>query len=380
MKPDSFLVKNQIAKILAEADIEINGKRPWDIKILNDNIYKRLLSQGVLGAGEGYMAGEWECDAIDELTFKILAKIKNLDTIELLKKNLRFFLHSIFNKFINSGRRSKAFEVGQKHYDIGNDLFKMMLDKRMVYTCGYWKEAKNLDEAQEKKLDLVCKKIGLKSGMTVLDIGGGWGSFAKYACEKYKVHVTNISVSKEQIALANERCKGLSVENKLMDYRDIKGKFDRIVSLGMFEHVGYKNYKTYMEIVNKNLKDDGIFLLHTIGANRQDNQNPNSWVRKYIFPNSMLPTAKLIVEAVERLFVIEDWHNFGAYYDRTLMEWFGNFDKGWKKIKDKYGVKFYRMWKFWLLTSAGSFRARHLQLWQIVFSKKGVLGGYSSVR
>lgn len=380
MNSNSSNFKEQTAKVLAQADIKINGTRPWDIKIVDENIYKRIIRDGMLGVGEGYMAGEWECKAIDELTFRIFTKITNVERIYFIKKNFKFLLNVVLSKVINPGGRMKSIEVARKHYDIGNDLFKLMLGSTMSYTCAYWKNAKDLDEAQIAKMELVCKKIGLKPGMTVLDIGGGWGSFAKYAAEKYKAKVLNVSNSKEQIDLANEFCKGLTVENRFADYRDIKGKFDRIVSFGMFEHVGYKNYKTYMEIAEKNLKDDGIFLLHTIGSLKKDDENPKSWIRKYIFPNSVLPTIKLIAQSTEGLFVMEDWHNFGDYYDKTLMAWFHNFDKNWDKIKNKYGEIFYRMWKFYLLTCAGAFRARHLQLWQIVFSKKGIVGGYSSVR
>jgi cyclopropane-fatty-acyl-phospholipid synthase len=278
-------------------------------------------------------------------------------------------------------QRSKAFEVAQKHYDIGNDLFQKMLDKRMVYTCGYWKNAKNLDEAQEAKLDLICKKIGLQKGMRVLDIGGGWGSFAKFAAEKYGAEVVNITVSKEQVALANELCKGLPVENRLLDYRDLKDEqFDRIVSIGMFEHVNLPNYRTFMEIARNSLKDDGLFLLHSIGRTQGKGGGVDPWLTKYIFPNSMLPSVTEVADAFQDLFVLEDWHNFGPDYDKTLMAWHANFEKAWPELKDKYGESFYRMWRLYLLACAALFRARRIQLWQIVLSKNGVLGGYQSVR
>lgn len=228
-------------------------------------------------------------------------------------------------------------------------------------------------------MDLVCKKIGLKPGMKILDIGCGWGSFAKYAAEKYGVNVVGITVSREQMKLGNELCKGLQVEIRLQDYRDVEEKFDRIVSLGMIEHVGYKNFKTYMETVHKSLKSDGLFLLHTIGGN-ESVYTTNPWIEKYIFPNSMLPSAKQLTSASEGLFVLEDWHSFGTDYDRTLISWYKNFDTNWEKLKDAYDERFYRMWKFYLLVSAGSFRARNIQLWQIVFSKNGVEGGYTSIR
>jgi len=280
---------------------------------------------------------------------------------------------------LNLQSKSRSYEVGKKHYDIGNDVYKKMLDKRMVYSCGYWEKAKNLDQAQEAKLDLICKKLNLKKGQRILDIGCGWGSFAKYAAEKYRVKVVGITISKEQVKLAKKLCKGLPIEIRLQEYRDLNEKFDHIVSIGMFEHVGYKNYKTYMKIVSRNLKPNGLFLLHTIGRNTSVTTLV-PWVNKYIFQNSMLPSPKQITAAAEGLFVLEDWHNFRADYDKTLMQWYKNFTRNWNKIKNSYDDRFYRMWTYYLLSSAGLFRARKGQLWQIVFSKNGVAEGYKSIR
>ncbi len=254
-----------------------------------------------------------------------------------------------------------------------------MLDQQMAYSCAYGKDAHTLDDAQEAKLDLICRKLKLQPGMKVLDIGCGWGSFAKYAAEKFKVKVIGITVSKEQVKFGNELCQGIPVEIRLEDYRNINEKFDRIVSVGMFEHVGYKNYRTYMKIVYRCLKDDGLFLLHTIGKNNSET-SIDPWMNKYIFPDGILPSVKQIAKAIEGLFVMEDWHNFGAYYDKTLMAWYRNFESNWEIIKSDYDKRFYRMWKYYLLSCAGSFRARKIQLWQIVFSKKGVLGGYRPIR
>ncbi|EKD33554.1 MAG: hypothetical protein ACD_76C00004G0005 [uncultured bacterium] len=254
-----------------------------------------------------------------------------------------------------------------------------MLDNSMTYTCGYWKDASTLDDAQEAKLDLVCKKIGLKHGDSVLDIGCGWGSFAKFAAEKYKAKVLGVTVSKEQIKLGQGLCRGLPVELRLQDYRKISGSFDHIVSLGMFEHVGYKNYRIFFEVVRRCLKDNGLFLLHTIGGNRSVHST-DPWIGKYIFPNSMLPSASQIASATEGLFVMEDWHNFGSDYDKTLMAWHSNFEKNWGSLMAHYDERFHRMWQYYLLSCAGSFRARQNQLWQIVYSKNGIINGYNSVR
>jgi cyclopropane-fatty-acyl-phospholipid synthase len=367
--------KKLATEMLTLADIEIDGVRPWDIKVHNEALYNRVFKQGTLGAGESYMDGWWDADRLDEFFYRVFAS--NIDREFAFNWRLiPYFAQAIL---FNRQSKSKSRKVGEQHYDIGNDLYKAMLDKRMVYTCAYWDKADNLDDAQEAKLDLVCKKLHLKKGMTILDIGCGWGSFAKYAAEKYDVKVLGITISKEQVQLATELCKGLPVEIRLQDYRDVNQKFDRIVSLGMFEHVGSKNHRAFMEVAHRCLKNDGLFLLHTIGSNVSVHST-NPWTDKYIFPNGVLPSIKQIGASIENLFIMEDLHNFGSNYDRTLMEWFKNFDKHWDKLKGKYGERFYRMWKFYLLSSAGGFRSRKLQLWQMVLSKNGIPGGYKSVR
>jgi cyclopropane-fatty-acyl-phospholipid synthase len=374
MTDKTLKLKRALQNIFNIADVNINGNRPWDIQVHDDKFYQRVLAQGSLGLGESYMDGWWDCKKLDEFFCRILGK--DLSKAVKGKGILRGILRA---KFTNMQSKSRAFEVGEKHYDIGNDLYKNMLDKRMVYTCGYWRNAKTLDKAQEAKLDLTCRKLDLKPGMTVLDIGCGWGSFAKYAAEKYKVKVVGITISKEQVALGNRLCKGLPVEIRLQDYRDLDEKFDRIVSLGMFEHVGIKNYGTYMKVVNRCLKDDGLFLLHTIGKNTST-KTTDRWINKYIFPNGILPSANQITSASEGLFILEDWHNFGVDYDKTLMAWYSNFKNNWDKIKGSYNERFKRMWSYYLLCCAGGFRSHKFRLWQIVFSKNGVGGGYRSVR
>lgn len=371
----AYRFKNIIQEILSPAGISINGNQPWDIQVRNDKFYQRVMREGSLGLGESYMDGWWECKCLDEFFHRLIPSRPE----DKIRKDWKSLFHILNSVILNKGSKSRAFQIGEKHYDIGNELYMNMLDKRMVYSCAYWKGAKNLDEAQEAKLDLICRKLGLHSGMRILDIGCGWGSFAKYATEKCRVEVIGITVSKEQVELGRELCKGLPVEIRLQDYRDVGGKFDRIVSIGMFEHVGYKNYSTFMETVHKCLKDGGLFLLHTIG-NNQSHVTTGPWIGKYIFPNSLVPAMRQICASVERLFVIEDWHNFGADYDATLIAWFKNFDSSWDKLKEKYDERFYRMWKYYLLSCAGAVRSRDMQVWQIVFSKTGVPGGYNSIR
>ncbi len=329
------------------------------------------------------MEGWWEAKELDQFFTKVLSA--HLD--EEVRANPAMLFMIAKAVVFNMQSSSRAFKVGEVHYDLGNDLYEAMLDKRMTYTCGYWSgspPARDLDEAEEAKLELVCKKIGLKAGDRVLDIGCGWGSFAKYAAEKYGARVVGITIAREQVALAQERCEGLPVEIRLQDYREVNEKFDHIISLGMFEHVGPKNYKEYFEVARRCLNDGGLFLLHTIG--RKDAVPvTDPWLNKYIFPGGVIPSMSQITKAVGKKFVIEDWHNFGPDYDKTLMAWFHNFDAAWPTLKDTYGLpgqgdRFYKMWKYYLLQCAGAFRARNLQLWQIVLSKEGVEGGYKSVR
>jgi cyclopropane-fatty-acyl-phospholipid synthase len=363
-------------EILSLAGVKINGNNPWDISIFNDDFYRRAITEGELGVGESYMDAWWDGNEIDEFICQILKA--RLD--EKIKRKLSILLKLASVRLFNLQSKRRAFIVGEKHYDLGNDLFQNMLDKRMNYSCAYWRDAQNLDEAQENKLELICRKIYLKPGMRVLDIGCGWSAFGKYAAEKYDAKVTGITVSKEQVDLGRSMCEGLAVDIRLMDYRDINEKYDRIVSVGMIEHVGYKNYNTFFEIANKCLNEDGLFLLHTIGTNTSE-AILDLWSEKYIFPNGMLPSVAQLGKAIEKHFVMEDWHSFGPDYDKTLMAWYENFDKNWEKIKNKYSERFYRMWKYFLLSSAGSFRSRrHSQLWQIVLSKNGVQGGYRSIR
>ena len=362
--------------ILALAGLKINGNNPLDIRVHNDEFYKRAITEGELGIGESYMDGWWDVEKLDEFIYQILRA--QLD--EKIRRKFSIILRLLTMQLFNLQSRSRAFIVGEKHYDLGKELFQNMLDKRMNYSCAYWKNAHNLDEAQENKLELICRKLDLKPGMHVLDIGCGWSAFGKYAAGKYNVKVSGITVSKEQVELGKKLCQGLPVDIRLMDYRDLNEKYDRIVSIGMFEHVGHKNYRTFCKIANKCLNEEGLFLLHTIGTNTSEDIL-DLWSEKYIFPNGMLPSVTQLGKAIENLFVMEDWHSFGPDYDKTLMAWFSNFDRNWEKIKNRYSERFYRMWKYFLLSSAGSFRSRRRsQVWQIVLSKKGIPGGYNSVR
>lgn len=363
--------KEEIERWLALADIQVNGKQPWDIKIYNSKFFNRLIRRGSLGLGESYMDHWWDVEALDEFFFRVL----NAGLDEKISSSPGMFLLYLRSLIINQQKPGRSYQIGEHHYDIGNDLYSAMLDKRMVYTCAYWENASNIDEAQEAKLERVCRKLDVKAGQKILDIGCGWGSFAKYAAEKYKANVTGITVSKEQVELGREMCKDLPVEIRLQDYRNLNETFDHVVSLGMIEHVGYKNYRDYFKVVARCLSDEGVFLLQNIGSGYPV-KITDPWIQKYIFPNSMVPSISQLSSAFEGLMVLEDLENFGVDYEKTLMEWFRNFNSHWDSLKSNYSERFYRMWKYYLLMSAGSFRARKNQLWQIVFTKNGLPDGY----
>lgn len=370
----SNTAKRFVQTQLARTEVEIGGDRPWDVQVHNESLYGRVLSQGTLGLGESYMDGWWDAEALDQFLFKLITA--NIQ--DNFPKDLALIASVLKGKLLNM-QRLRVTEVGEKHYDIGNDLYTAMLDKRMIYSCGYWRDASDLDAAQEAKLDLICRKVGLQPGMRILDIGSGWGGFLQFAAERYGVSGLGVTVSKEQAALANERTAHLPVETKLLDYQALDGQFDRIISIGMFEHVGYKNYRAYFEKAASLLAPDGLMLLHTIGGHSSTSHG-DPWSEKYIFPNGMLPSIAQIGKAIEGLFVMEDWHNFGADYDKTLMAWHANFEAAWPRLKDHYDQRFYRMWRYYLNVFAALFRARNISLWQVVLSPRGVPGGYASLR
>ncbi len=365
------------AALLAEADVRIDGGRPWDLQVRHPDVLSRILARGSLGLGESYMDGWWDCEQVDEFISRVLrAQLHRRvghpgELVALLKA-----------KLVNLQSTTRSWQVGREHYDLGNDLYERMLDPTMAYSCGYWAAAGTLEQAQEAKLDLICRKLGLQPGMRLLDIGCGWGSLMRFAAKHYGVECIGLTVSKEQAKWGAEKAAGLPVRFELTDYRlfnpDGSERFDRIASVGMFEHVGQKNYRGYFAVARRSLKEDGLFLLHSIGKNESGGAI-DPWINKYIFPNGSLPSMQEIAAASERDFVIEDWHSFGADYDRTLMAWHARFEAAWPELLPRYGPRFYRMWRYYLLCCAGTFRARDNQLWQVVLSPRGVSGGYRRV-
>ncbi|MBI4633351.1 MAG: cyclopropane fatty acyl phospholipid synthase [Deltaproteobacteria bacterium] len=358
--------KQVIEALFSRAGVRINGTNPWDIQVNDDSLYPRLLRDKNLGLGETYMEGLWSCPRIDEFIYRILTA----DIHREIKESVGMFLPYLSALLFNQQSRRRSHRVAEKHYDLGNDLFMSFLDPYNQYSCAFFNGTVDLAEAQIKKLDLICRKIGLRREDQVLDIGCGWGGLSRYIAERYGCNVTAANISQEQIRYATESCKGLPVRILNRDYRDLEGAFDKIVSVGMFEHVGVKNYRTFMQVVHRVLKENGVFLLQTIGGNLSRIKT-DPWVAKYIFPNGMLPSISQIGRAAEELLVMEDWHNLGPHYDKTLLAWHENFQQAWPRLKDRYSERFKRMWEYYLLCFAGSFRARYIQLWQIVFTRGG---------
>lgn len=374
---DLHSVPRILQELLNNAGIKVNGNNPWDMRVQDARTYDQILSKWSLGLGESYVNGYWDCERLDDMLTRLLKVDLNMAVQGRAK--FRLLAEIARAKLVNLQSTKRAFQVGEHHYDAGNDIFRAMLDSKMIYSCAYWEFAHDLEQAQTHKLELICRKLELKKGERLLDIGCGWGGLAAYAATNYGVSVLGITVSKEQQKIAQERCQGLEVEIELIDYRKLEGRFSKIASVGMFEHVGEKNYRDYCQTASRLLEDQGLFLLHTIGSDvRIARTDP--WIDRYIFPNGKIPCATELSAALEGLFLIEDWHNFGCDYDRTLMEWHKRLESHWPNLSQNYSERFYRTWKFYLLGCAAYFRSKQGQLWQLVLSKRSKDGPYRSFR
>lgn len=360
--------------LLARADIRLNGSRPWDMKIHHPETLERVFLTGSLGLGESYQEGWWDCDQLDGFFDRVLRH-----GLDRHVRSVHPLIHFIKSQWVNPQSSRRAWTVGREHYDLDQELFRHMLDPDQCYSCGYWEQADTLEQAQQAKLELICRKLQLKPGMTLLDIGCGWGSLMRYAATHYQVSCVGLTISREQASAAALLDRDLPVRYELTDYRHFNTEgdqhFDRIASVGMFEHVGLSNHLAYFDTALRSLKPDGLFLLHTIGKN-QSNTPIDPWIEKHIFPNGELPSLQELARSTEHHWVIEDVHNFGADYDRTLMAWHERFQRVWPQLTARHAERFYRTWNYYLLSCAGTFRARSNQLWQLVLSPQGVRGGY----
>jgi cyclopropane-fatty-acyl-phospholipid synthase len=357
---------------LGQAGIGVGASGSSDIQVHRSRFYRRLVRGRQLGMAESYMDGDWDSAHLDQVATRLLLSTAGNG----LHSTPRELLERTTAKLLPRWTRPNVMRRVAPHYNLGNDLFEKMLDRDyMAYTCGYWRGgATTLEEAQRAKLDLICRKLGLQEGMTVLDIGCGWGPFAKYAAETYGATVTGVTLSERQVELGRRRCEGLPVELMVRDYRDVEGTFDRVVSVGCLEHIGHRNHRTFFETIYRSLKDGGRALVHSFGVAKSQ-YIVGGFYEKYVFPLVNLPSVAQIGKALDGLFVVEDVHNFGPDYDPTLMEWNKRFQAAWPELEGEYGKmlggRFKRMFEFYLLCTAGFMRSRTGQIWQWVLTKPG---------
>lgn len=376
------------SRILAEADVELDGNRPWDLQLHDRRAIARIATGGSLAFGETYMDGLWDSDDLSELIYRLL--VWRAPRRHQQRKKWPRLLNDLKRRGLNLQHRGRARAVIDEHYDLPVPLFTAMLGETMAYSCAYWRgldpAPDPLDAAQRAKLDLICRKLELQASDLVLDLGCGFGSFSRFAAERYGCTVVAVNLSGSHVAFAREFCAGLPVEIHCCDYRDIeryaRGRsFDKIASIAMFEAVGSKNFRAYMEIVDRLLRDKGLWLLHTLG-DVQCSSNP--WLDKYIFPNGELPTVAQLSEAIRGLFHLEDFHNFGLDYCTTLAAWESRFRARWDDIRAsdpaRFDQRFFRMWVFYLASCRAALRARTMYLWQLVMSKGYTEATYRSVR
>ncbi len=367
------LFKPLIESLLEGTGVRLDGDRPWDIRVNRERLYRRAL-RGSLGFGEAYIDGDWDCEALDELFRRLLSANTQKRPLIRAARAVKSLQSRLMN--LQTRRRSRA--VAEEHYDLDHRMYALFLGPWNQYTCCFFDGTDDLERAEVVKLEMLCDKLELRAGDRLLDIGCGWGGFAKYAASTRGCEVTGISLSDAQIHYATEYTRGLPVTIRRLDYRDLPDSglapFDKISIVGMIEHVGYKNYAGLLGIVHDMLKPDGLFLLHTIGNNERSTV-VDPWIEKYIFRNSMAPAMSQLADASEGRFVIEDWENYGHHYVPTLQAWYERFNANWDRIRTlitarPFDERFRRMWNYYLMSSKAAFDVEHLHLWQLVMTRR----------
>jgi cyclopropane-fatty-acyl-phospholipid synthase len=366
--------KELMMGLLKEAGIVV-GK---DLLVHDESMWMDWMANGMLAIGESYMAKQWESKIpLDQLLFRLM-KLPSASKKRMFSSwNARFVALSA--RLFNYQSVARAGIVGSHHYDLGNDFYNQWLDPNLQYSCAYWKDVdvntspEALAAAQERKMRLIGDKLNLKPGMKVLEIGCGWGCLAVFLAKEYGCHVTGITISNEQLKGARERAAKDKVSDltsfEYQDYRSMDKEFDRVVSIAMLEAVGYQNMDEYMAVIKRCLKTGGLALVHSICANRSTKTAHQRWITRYIFPNGFLPSLKQICQFAEKKFVVEDVHNLGPDYDKTLMCWHDGFQAKIASGDIKRPEVFKRMWEFYLVYCAAGFRARTIQLYQVALSK-----------
>ena len=356
-----------------------NKEKPIIIKLLKKNLNWKLIIDPELEFPEAYMRGDIIIENSSLKEF-LMILIKNLGRREITTSG--YFSKKIFQawRFVSNynfpGNSQKNIE---HHYDIGGikgeKLYDIFLDKiHRQYSCAYWEDnTKTLEEAQQNKINHIIKKLDVKAGEKILEIGCGWGGMAFEIARQKNCEITGISLSKNQINYCKNKGKKLGLDNQvqfeLIDYRKIKGKYDKIYSVGMFEHVGKKFYKTFFKSVNNLLKDNGIFLLHTIGSVEAP-APPNHFINKYIFPGGVVPSFSDIINPIQKTgLIVADTETLIRHYDKTLEKWLERFLDNKLMVKDLFGEKFVKMWEFYLASCAAAFRYRDLVVFQLQIVK-----------
>lgn len=367
-------LKRLVTRTFSRAGVAINGDRACDIQVLKERFYRRA-ARGPLGLGEAYMDRDWDVRSLDDLFRRVITADLGRSAIAMLNR----LLLNLRARFSNLQSRRRAAAVAETHYDLDHRMYELFLGPYNQYTCCFFRDTDDLEQAEIIKLEMICDKLEIGSGDRVLDIGCGWGGFARYAASTRGCAVTGVTISQEQASCAERFTRGLPVDIVLADYRDlperVAGRFDKVLICGMIEHVGYKNYSALMQVVDTMLEDDGLFLLHTIG-NADDTRVVDPWIEKYIFRNSMAPSMGQLVRSFSRRFVVHDWENYGHYYSQTLSAWQQNFERNWEAIRAlksrrPFDERFRRMWNYYLLSCKAAFDVEDLLLWQIVMGKLG---------
>lgn len=371
-----------VVPTLRRAEIEVGGSRPWDIKIHDRRFFRRVVLEGSLGLGDSYLEGWWDCDDLGTFFHRLIAARSQ----DQRTTGIPGFVHNLRRKLFNLQGKRRAKQVVNSHYDLPTALFETMLGPSMTYSCAYWQGTVSLEQAQENKLDLICRKLGVAPGDRILELGCGFGSFARHASRRYGCTVVGVTLSGAQARYARSLCDGLPVEIHQADYRDLQtysdGKpFSRIVSIAMFEAVGRRSFRGFMEVVDRLLQDGGSWLLHTIG-DAVCSSDP--WLDKHIFPNGELPSHDQIEDAARSLFSLHDTHEFGSDYALTLAAWETNFRRGWHELRRSnprvFDGRFFRKWIYYLSCCRGAFLAGDLYLWQILMAREPAPAQYRPVR
>lgn len=367
----NILTNNTKLQIINNKTSTISTNNNPDIIVNNNNFYTKLLKHGEIGLGESYVDKDWDSNNLEETLYNLIINQKKIENA-IIKNSPNLIIKKLLDIPSDIFSTDNTKNDIKFHYDIGNKLYENMLGKSMLYSCAYfYKQGLSLDEAQYAKLDLIAKKLNLKEGMRVLDIGCGFGTAAIYLSKKFNVNILGISLSKEQINYFNSIYTGTQVQVIYKDYRELtrehNNSYDCIYSIGMFEHIGINNHIDYYNKCFKLLKTNGTMLIHTIVSNKRLYSH-NSWITKYIFPGAELPHISDFTKKYTDNWLLQDLQCIGKSYSKTLLAWKKNINDS--SVFNNYDDKFKRTWNYYLLLCSAAFRAREITVFQLVYFKK----------